>query len=96
MAAFLVNQLGSALFIAVLASDSSTVAHPLTNVLTFVVTAVTASVLGERSWRAGTAVGIALIALGMYLILSADRGAFEAPGSDRVAGSPTLPAAGVS
>ena len=70
VAAFALNQLGSALFYVTLGSAELTTAVPLVQGTTMVATAVTAAVLGEAKPTPLVALGVLLVTTGLMLMLS--------------------------
>lgn len=61
---FLINQSGSVLYFLTLSTTDISLALPVTNSLTFVITAVTGWILGEEKIHRNTYMGMALILAG--------------------------------
>ncbi|CAL7944358.1 unnamed protein product [Xylocopa violacea] len=64
---FIINQSGSLLYFLTLGSADISLAVPVTNSLTFVVTAVTGWILGEEKIHRNTYIGMILILVGTVL-----------------------------
>nr|XP_033322812.1 transmembrane protein 234 homolog [Megalopta genalis] len=64
---FVINQCGSVLYFLMLAGTDISLAVPVTNSLTFVVTAITGSMLGEEKIHKNTYIGMTLILVGTML-----------------------------
>lgn len=67
MVPFLVNQLGSVLYFVALQGTDMSLAVPVSNALTFEVTAVTGWILGEKKANRNTYIGMILILIGTTL-----------------------------
>ncbi|KAK2584413.1 hypothetical protein KPH14_006795 [Odynerus spinipes] len=67
MVPFLVNQLGSVLYFVALQGADMSLAVPVSNALTFEVTAVTGWILGEKTADRNTYIGMILILIGTTL-----------------------------
>ncbi|XP_017881794.2 transmembrane protein 234 homolog, partial [Ceratina calcarata] len=64
---FLINQSGSLLYFLTLSTTDISLAVPVTNSLTFIITAVTGWILGEEKIHRNTYMGMALILAGTAL-----------------------------
>ncbi|XP_003689713.2 transmembrane protein 234 homolog [Apis florea] len=64
---FIINQSGSILYFLTLSKTDISLAIPVTNSLTFVVTAMTGSILGEEKIHKNTYIGMILILIGTIL-----------------------------
>ncbi|XP_076296082.1 transmembrane protein 234 homolog [Lasioglossum baleicum] len=64
---FVINQCGSVLYFLMLGGTDISLAVPVTNSLTFVVTAITGSMLGEEKIHKNTYIGMTLILVGTML-----------------------------
>ncbi|XP_076646276.1 transmembrane protein 234 homolog [Halictus rubicundus] len=64
---FVINQCGSVLYFLMLGGTDISLAVPVTNSLTFVVTAITGSMLGEEKIQKNTYIGMTLILVGTML-----------------------------
>ncbi|KAL4235975.1 hypothetical protein ACF0H5_004363 [Mactra antiquata] len=62
---FIINQAGSVLYYITLASSDLTLAVPITNSLTFVFTAISGHILGERVKSKKTMFGMLLVIIGV-------------------------------
>ena len=67
MIPFLINQCGSLLFYYIIAQADISLAVPITNSLTLIVTMVTGKFLGERVDSKWTYVGVAMVSMGVTL-----------------------------
>ncbi|KAK3756125.1 hypothetical protein RRG08_033009 [Elysia crispata] len=64
---FVMNQTGSLVYYITLSSADLTLAVPITNSMTFIFTALSSHVLGEKQINFNTLVGITLVAAGVLL-----------------------------
>ena len=64
---FIINQSGSVLYFLTLSSTDISLAVPVTNSLTFVVTALTGWILGEEKIHRNTYIGMTLILVGTMI-----------------------------
>ncbi|XP_043793621.1 transmembrane protein 234 homolog [Apis laboriosa] len=64
---FIINQSGSILYFLTLSKTDISLAIPVTNSLTFMVTAITGSILGEEKIHKNTYIGMILILIGTIL-----------------------------
>ncbi|GFR88334.1 transmembrane protein 234-like [Elysia marginata] len=64
---FVMNQTGSVVYYLTLASADLTLAVPITNSMTFMFTALSSHLLGEKHLNFNTLLGIALVAVGVLL-----------------------------
>ncbi|XP_001629747.2 transmembrane protein 234 homolog isoform X1 [Nematostella vectensis] len=67
MVPFLLNQSGSVLFYLTLGSADLSLAVPITNSLTFIMTTLTGRILGEESCKTETYIGMLLVVGGVSL-----------------------------
>lgn len=63
----LINQLGSLVYLYALSSADLSIISPLTNAMTFVITTITAKILGEEFQIKLTALGVFLVMAGVGL-----------------------------
>ena len=70
LAPFLLNQAGSLLYYVTIARADISLAVPITNSLTFVVTTLAGRALGEQTSSAWTYVGVAMVACGVALCVA--------------------------
>lgn len=64
---FLLNQCGSVVYYLTLASADLSVAVPITNSLTMIITTLTGKLLGEDNINAGTFLGMMLVVSGVSI-----------------------------
>ncbi|KOC69795.1 Transmembrane protein 234 like protein, partial [Habropoda laboriosa] len=64
---FIINQSGSVLYFLILSNTDISLAVPVTNSLTFVITAITGWILGEEKIHRNTYIGMVLIMIGTVL-----------------------------
>ncbi|XP_053989885.1 transmembrane protein 234 homolog isoform X1 [Hylaeus anthracinus] len=64
---FIINQCGSILYFLTLSSTDISLAVPVTNSLTFVVTAITGWFMGEEKIHRNTYIGMAMVLIGTFL-----------------------------
>ncbi|XP_031847405.1 transmembrane protein 234 homolog [Nomia melanderi] len=64
---FVINQIGSVLYFLLLGGTDLSLAVPVTNSLTFVVTAITGWMLGEEKIHKNTYIGMTLVLVGTIL-----------------------------
>ncbi|KAL9980817.1 hypothetical protein ACROYT_G009455 [Oculina patagonica] len=64
---FLLNQCGSVVYYLTLASVDLSIAVPITNSLTMIITTLTGKLLGEGNINAGTFIGMSLVICGVTI-----------------------------
>ncbi|XP_043261987.1 transmembrane protein 234 homolog isoform X2 [Colletes gigas] len=64
---FIINQSGSVLYFLTLSSTDISLAVPVTNSLTFVITAITGWILGEEKIHRNTYIGMSMVLIGTVL-----------------------------